>query len=180
MSLDERTALYPLLGQLLSYPNRHYSTRAARTAHLLGRMEPELQERFAQFHRSVGSLRPAQLQELYTRTFDLSPVCILYLSVHLFGEENLQRSRLMVGLKERYDEWQFDPGTELPDHLSLVLQSAPHFEQEEWQDLAAHCLNPALEKMTDSFRGSENPFRYLLEMLRDLLRAESLLEISRV
>ena len=44
-------------------------------------------------HRRPG--RPEQIQELYTRTFDINPVCTLEIGWHIFGED-YARGALLV------------------------------------------------------------------------------------
>src|SRR5512138_1986014 len=59
----------------------------------------------SELHRFVCHVRDLSLPdlcELYTRTFDLTPVCAPYLSVHLFGESSFKRAQLMTGLREAY------------------------------------------------------------------------------
>lgn len=176
MTIPDRR-FYPLLGELLAYPDQQFRSRSAQARAHLEKRSRELTVRFDRFHQPLAALQMAQLEELYSRTFDLNCLCVPYVSVHLFGEENLKRSRLMVALSERYSEWNFDPGTELPDHLSLVLRATPHFAPEEWQDFLTYCLVPAVGKMSESLSDTDNPFRHLLEILFEMLQGETLLEI---
>ena len=110
-------------------------------------------------------------QELYTRSFDLSPVCVPYVSVHLFGAESFKRSELMTGLIAAYERVGFDRGTELPDHIALVLQCAPRFDADEWDDLAVLVLTPALEKMREALSNANSPWRHVACAAQAMLRA---------
>lgn len=178
MATNELRRLYPLLGRLLAYPDRDFPKLVSRFRQSLSEHASGLCEDLEEFERRTETLSVRELQECYTRFFDLSPTCVPYLSVHLFGEENLKRSRLMVALREKYEEWNFDPGDELPDHLSPVLRSAPHFKEDEWREFLEYCVNPSLEKLRESLDRSNNPYSLLLKCLGSLTRAETLLEIS--
>ena len=69
------------------------------------------------FRDAVADLSPFELQELYTRTFDLNPMCSPALSVHLFGVESFKRSHLMVGLLDIYRAAEYS-ATGILDHTA--------------------------------------------------------------
>ncbi|HEX6200854.1 MAG TPA: molecular chaperone TorD family protein, partial [Thermoanaerobaculia bacterium] len=113
-----------------------------------------------------------ELEDLYTRTFDLTPVCAPFLSVHLFGQESFRRARLMTGLEEAYRRAGYDRGTELPDHLAVVLGAAEVFPDDEWRELVEQVLALPLARMKGALAGGpadgspRNPYRHLLEAVR--------------
>lgn len=123
----------------------------------------------SRFLEEARALGPERLQEVHGRTFELAPSCVLYLSVHLFGDGSFRRARLMAGLAEAYARAGFDRGGELPDHLGLVLRFAPQMDGEEWRELVRFCLVPALPAMAAGLEGGDNPYRHVLEAVRCLL-----------
>ena len=149
---------------LLQAGGRHHGPRPRAARQL---------DRFLDRARSLG---PERLQEVHGRTFELSPSCVPYLSVHLFGDGSFRRARLMAGLAESYHRAGFDRGGELPDHLGLVLRFAPHMDGDEWRELVRFCLVPALPSIAAGLEGTDNPYRHVLEAVRLLLEPPGDLE----
>lgn len=121
----------------------------------------------------AAEVRDRDIQSIYTSTFDLAPSCSPYLGVHLFSEEARERARLMVGLKLAYKRSGLPPAHELPDHIAEVLACAPLFADEEWRDLVALVLAPALSKMKDILAPTSNPYRHLVAAAAALCRGGS-------
>ena len=96
------------------------------------------------------------LREIYTSTFDLAPSCSPYVGVHLFGDENADRARLMVGLRLAYKRVGMSEGDEMPDHIANVLAFASR-ETEEREELMHLVLVPALKKMNEILAPTSNP-----------------------
>ena len=123
------------------------------------------------FERFAGpflSLAPEAREELYTGTFDITPACVAYVSIHLFGEENFKRGEFMAALNARYASAGFDPGGELPDHLAILVRFAAGIEVEERRELTEFCLLGPLGKMIAALSDG-NPYRALLETVREVL-----------
>ena len=111
--------------------------------------------------RSKG-FRFLTFRKLYTRTFDLSPVCALDIGYHLFGE-NYKRGVFLANLRET--EAPFDLGQEhqLPDYLPVLLRLLTKLDDEELRGaLIVDCMIPALEKMLKTLSEGENPYRHLI------------------
>jgi nitrate reductase assembly molybdenum cofactor insertion protein NarJ len=158
------------LGVLLAYPRRErFAADLARAeGRLLEAGTAEASEALEAFERAAVRRSFDELEELYTRTFDLSPACAPFLSVHLFGQESFRRARLMTGLEEAYRKAGFDRGTELPDHVAVVLQAAEAFPEAEWAELVERVLARPLAKMKGSL-DARNPYRHLVEAVRQVL-----------
>lgn len=160
-----------LYSTLVDYPNEFFiqdveqldqSVRAS--GHTLPVLEP-----LEKFRDSMGQLSVAELQETYTRTFDLSPVCSPHVGFHLFGE-SYKRGSLMAMLKLEYQTYGIQEGSEIPDHLSLVLKycsvlAGMEQERELYEELLDLLVCPGVEKMVALFAETTNPYRYLLESL---------------
>lgn len=125
--------------------------------------------RFEQFAVPFLALAPEVREELYTATFDVTPACVAYVSIHLFGEENFKRGEFMAALHARYAAAGFHPGGELPDHLAVLLRFAAGTDPAEGRELAEFCLLGPLGRMMAALSG-ENPYRALLETVREVLR----------
>lgn len=118
----------------------------------------------------MRSLSSDEREELYTATFDVTPACVAYVSIHLFGEENFKRGEFMAGLNARYAQAGFPTHGELPDHLCLLLRFAAETSEAERRELTEFCLLGPLGKMITAL-SEDNPYRALLETVRGVLRA---------
>ena len=162
------TALLPdsfsALADLLAYPEEGYASRLAHALAVLERDEAAapVMEPGSALRAWAASVSDEDAQELYTRTFDLSPVATLDLGWHVFGE-SYKRGALLVGLRGELREHGIDAGTELPDHLPLVLRLLavmPHGEDRE--ALRKGIVGPAMRSIAVAFHGSNHPFAPLL------------------
>ena len=155
---------YENLADLIEYPDTDWASKIAAIAadDLLG-----------EFRSRIATLSLSEAQELYTRTFDLNPVCALEIGYHLFGE-NYKRGEFLANLRET--EAPFDLGQEnqLPDYLPVLLRLLTRLKDEELRSsLISECLIPALDKMLTSLKKIDNPYRFLLEALRTMLQSEA-------
>ncbi|HXY49298.1 MAG TPA: molecular chaperone TorD family protein [Terriglobales bacterium] len=158
-------AIYDAFAGLLTYPEGDYPQRIAAGLRLA---PAECREDLEQFFQLVRELATDQAQELFTRTFDLNPVCSLELGWHLFGE-NYERGLLLVRMREELRRCRLGESSELPDHLTHALRLVAQMENEGASDFVGACVLPALEKMLQAMRGKDNPFEYVLLAARNLL-----------
>lgn len=119
---------------------------------------------------SLLALSTDQREELYTSTFDVTPRCVPYLSIHLFGEENFKRGELMAALHARHAQLGLETRGELPDHIALVLHLATLIDEDERRELVALCLLGPLAKMIDALP-EEHPYRPVLQAVQRSLQA---------
>jgi nitrate reductase molybdenum cofactor assembly chaperone NarJ/NarW len=163
------------LAQLLEYPAADFESRLAQAREHLGQRPSNPSDTSAAPAWSLNRFADAMLampvgcrEELYTRTFELSPACVPYVSIHLFGEENFKRGELMAALHARYAEVGFSPGQELPDHLAILLRFAAATDDTERHELLEYCLLKPLGRMSGAL-SNDNPYRDLLETVQRLL-----------
>ena len=89
-----------------------------------------------------------KLEEAYTETFDLGVERCLYVGYHLYGE-GYNRNRFLQELNARYRACGFETGSELPDHLPVMLRFLAVCKGEaEREEILREAIEPALEKMT--------------------------------
>jgi nitrate reductase delta subunit len=156
---------YDAFAGLLTYPEPDYKERIE----VCLRLAPsECREEVKQFSAVVENLATDEVQELFTRTFDLNPVCSLELGWHLFGE-NYERGLLLVRMREELRKHGVEESGELPDHLVLVLRLVGRMETESAIDFVGACVLPALEKMLQAIEGKDNPYEQVLHATRTLL-----------
>jgi nitrate reductase molybdenum cofactor assembly chaperone NarJ/NarW len=155
------------LGSLAEYPKAGFCDLVARTKPLI---TGEAQPRFDEFASTITQLSPDAREELYTGTFDVTPACVPYVSIHLFGEENFKRGEFMAALNARYAAIDFSPNGDLPDHFANLLRYAAAVDAAERQELVHFCLLGPLAKMARGLH-QENPYRALLEVILTTLAA---------
>ncbi len=97
------------------------------------------------------------LEELYTTTFDLNPVATLEVGWHLWGEQ-YERGRFLADLRGLQDRLGIDSGTELPDHLTVLLPTIAACENDELREKCAKAIEKILQKLDEQ----GNPYRHLL------------------
>jgi len=148
----EATKIHELLAGLVSYPQPGYHRQVDECRLALAEAHPAVAPLLDEFTQAIGPLAVEDLQELYTRTFDLNPVCSLELGWHLFGE-NYDRGALLVKMRQELRRYGLVESAELPDHLTHALILLGHMEPERAQDFAMTCVLPAIAKMLAAFSG---------------------------
>jgi nitrate reductase delta subunit len=156
-------AALALLGRLLTYPRADFDEILAQAQDALDSLP------LLAFRGALATLSPDQREELYTATFDVTPRCVPYVSIHLFGEENFKRGEFMAALHSQYDQAGFDPGGELPDHLAILLGYAATLDEPARRELVEFCLLGPAAKIIQALPVG-HPYRYLLDAVDETLR----------
>lgn len=130
------------------------------------------------FRDAIADLSPFELQELYTRTFDLNPMCSPALSVHLFGVESFKRSHLMVGLLDMYRIADYPVSGESADHMSTVVRFLPLAESDAREEVAQFILLPGMAKIAEFLDSKSSPFSYLMKATISIIAAETGKEVT--
>ena len=155
-----------LFAHLLEYPT-------AALPQQLRRLRLAHGARLDEFAAFVEREPLVRVRELYTTTFDLSPVCCPYVGYHLFGE-SFKRGALMAKLRETYAANDFAANlAELPDHLSVILLFAAACEDAEFvREITAELVVPALRTMVAGFESGQNPYEDVLRTLLTMLDSQ--------
>ena len=162
---------------ILDYPHAPLGDAVRECQALAAKTSPQAAVLLGRFRAFVEGASLGELQEAYTRAFDLDtlseeePTCYPYVGHQIFSE-NHKRSAFLVGLNERYRECGFSAGTELPDHVVVLLRFLAVCDD---ADLATELLDeaivPALDGMIGPGAGPAEPTsgrgRYL-QVLRAL------------
>jgi nitrate reductase molybdenum cofactor assembly chaperone NarJ/NarW len=118
--------LYKLLSVLLEYPTRELTGHLGEIEGTIPTLEQttgEDREALWAFLAWARGLPLTELQAHYVTTFDLTPDNALYLTHHLFEEQDRARGPALVRLSEYFAQqgFEIDRG-ELPDYLPLILE----------------------------------------------------------
>ena len=143
-------AHYRDLADLIDFPGAGHATRGRALAAFLSGNHPAAAAEVAYFLDGVPQ-DLSDLQELYSRTFDVQAVTTLGVGYVLFGDD-YKRGALLSNLNREHLEAGNDCRGELADHLPNMLRLLPELAD---QDLAAELVDkllvPALMLMVREF-----------------------------
>ena len=157
--------------ELLSYPTANLAATAAACSALLRQEYPEAVAFLERFTGFLHAQPPARVEEIYTATFDLQPVCHPYIGYQLCGESQ-QRAMFLMQLNRLYRRYGFVAGVELPDHVSTLLRFIGTRAPDDCRrELIEDGLLPALAKMVEGLDSTAHPYSAPLQSLRSFLQA---------
>lgn len=151
-------AHYEHLAVLFDYPRRDYPAWVQGTYDLLAGRYLIAAAHIAAFAEALPTegepFTPDaldEIQEIYTRSFDVQSITTLSVGYVMFGDD-YKRGEMLVNLNRELREADIDPGTELPDHLPNVLRLIARWRDRELAaELVTEILHPALDRMIDDF-----------------------------
>lgn len=148
--MDALRSVCEPLSALLRYPGADFRARLREATDSMGGVWPETAEALGRFAQAVGSASPAELEELFTKTFEIQAICCLEVGYVLFGED-YRRGIFLAQLKDEHRHAGHDCGVELADHISNVIALLGLSDREELrQDLATAAI-PAVRSMLEGF-----------------------------
>jgi len=128
------TQIYKVLSVLLEYPTKdlvahwHELTEAANE---LPSLTAEDRSALTGFISWASGLSLTQFQAEYVNVFDMTAENSLYLTYHLFDEQDRDRGPALIELAELYKSTGFEIGDgELPDYLPLILEYVSTMDDE--------------------------------------------------
>jgi nitrate reductase delta subunit len=161
--------LLALFAKMLDYPQ---PALAELTRECEEQVCGSAREGLAEFRRFVTETPREKLEEAYTETFDLGVERCPYVGYHLYGD-GYSRNRFLQELNARYRACGFDPGSELPDHLPVMLRFLAAFQGgEEREVILREAIEPALEKMIAAASSPVSGYGPLLRSLAAALKGE--------
>lgn len=172
MSKDITGLLYTQFADLISYPGGDLFSITESCLGGVRSVHPEAADELEAFQNGIQNLSVQKIEELYTVTFDMQPVCYPYAGYQLFGE-SYKRGAFMAQLNEAYRAFGYSSGEELPDHLAVILRflglDSANRQGEFCQTLLVEGVIPTLDKMLKAFAESQNPYVHLLKALQLVL-----------
>lgn len=159
--MPDWVTVYDTLAQLVGYPTEETAAQARRAVVELYALAPELTGPLDAFAAFVEGKTTTELEELFTRTFDINPTCALEVGWHLYGEEYM-RGAFLVKMQQEQARLHVPRSSELADHLSYVLSTLARMEPEAGDDFARRCVIPAVTEMTDKLTAAESSHTDLL------------------
>ncbi|MBC8405350.1 MAG: nitrate reductase molybdenum cofactor assembly chaperone [Planctomycetes bacterium] len=167
MTIDQ--SIYGSLARLLDYPAAGYCEAAEEWIAQIGNQCPVAGEALQPFLAFVRERSAEKLEELYCITFDNSQTAALELGWHVYGE-TYERGAFLVQMRALLREHGVPERSELPDHLSLVLQAMSLCSEEHALKLAADTVKPAVRKILVSLAADQNPYEPVLDAVLQVTR----------
>ena len=162
--VPEKVRSLGTISRLLSYPDNHY-VQLVELLYLIVQTElPKAAKGISEFGQFVEQCGEFELEEAYTRTFDVNPACALEIGWHLFGEDYM-RGQFLVRVRGELAKYEISESSELPDHLAHVLAVVAAMPEEEARQFSHACVFPALHKMQVALDKNESPYRHLIRCL---------------
>jgi len=153
-------------GELLSYPNERIKSSTSNCGRTLTQSDPCAAAALAGFIDFIERQNLPQIEEVFTSTFDLQALSYPYVGYQLCGESQA-RTMFLMKLQELYRTQKFSCGTELPDHLSVMLRFIGSVDDPQGNtEIIVDALLPALEKIIQGIEKQDHPYRNLLNALQ--------------
>ena len=146
---------YNLLSRLFWYPDLSYADRVKPVHEFLAANHPDAAAEMDAFVDLFPFGVLHEMEELFTRSFDVQSITTLDVGYVLFGED-YKRGELLANLNREHNESGIDCKGELADHLPnllrliAILGEVPD-KSELVEDLVVEILAPGLRQMIAEF-----------------------------
>ena len=154
-------ALHDALAGLFIYPDADMRSRVDAARAALAVEDEGLVCKLDPLVEVVDGSSLDDVEELFTRTFDINPACTLECGWHLYGED-YARGTFLVRMRTMLRELGVEESAELPDHVTHVLPVMGRLPPEVAAAFFADRVLPALVKMLAGFKEEENPYHAAL------------------
>lgn len=168
-SEPEKVRTLGTISRLLSYPDNHYLQLVELLYLLVQAEHADVARSISEFGQYVEQCSEYELEEAYTRTFDVNPACALDIGWHLFGEDYM-RGQFLVRMRGELAKYEILESSELPDHLTHVLAVIAAMPEDDARVLSHACVFPALHKMQVALDKAQSPYRHLIRCLIAVLQ----------
>jgi nitrate reductase assembly molybdenum cofactor insertion protein NarJ len=142
---------YLLFANLLKYPGEDQPDHTAACQVMLEKNYPGAAAVMQPFTDYIRAHSLDERQELFTKTFDVQPICYLDLGYVIFGED-YKRGAFLLHMQEEQLKAENDCGTDLPDNICNMLTLFNKTDNLQLIDeLAVKILIPGVQKMIGEF-----------------------------
>lgn len=142
---------YNSLAELFQYPHADYKEKVSKVIELLEKDYSDYAETFQAFSDFVSRSSQNEIEEIYTRTFDVQAITTLDIGYVLFGDD-YKRGELLANLSREQLAANNDCGTELADFLPNVLRLLTKMEDDVLRlELVQKVVLPSLSKIVAEF-----------------------------
>jgi nitrate reductase molybdenum cofactor assembly chaperone len=143
---------YDALAALFDYPDADYAARVEAARRRLGASYADARAQLEIFEAAVRRATVTEIQEIFTRSFDIQAITTLSVGYLLFGDD-YKRGELLAHLNREHRDAGVDCGRELSDHLPNVLRLVARWsDHDQLTELVQEVVRPAVERMIAEFR----------------------------
>ena len=141
---------YAAFAALFDYPDADYPARVRAAQTAVVDHCPGAARRLDAFAEALPSA-VTELQEIFTRSFDIQAITTLSVGYLMFGDD-YKRGELLANLNREQRDAGVDGGVELSDHLPNILRLLARWrDQQLVTELVQEVLRPAVERMIAEF-----------------------------
>lgn len=163
---------YISLAEMFRYPSEDLQKYAGEWSKIIRGYDPELMLYLDPFLRHVKNESIECQEEYFVSTFYVQPMCCLDIGYVLFGED-YRRGQFMANLNMEHRLAGNERGTELPDHLPVLLTLIPKLQDKEFaEELVVSLIVPALNELIAGFRTDENLYKGLLRIVLKIMEKD--------
>jgi len=163
------TQLYKIISVLLEYPGKDLISHWGeinQSVSELSNLTEEDKKVLNGFIEWASSLSLTRFQAEYVNTFDMTSENSLYLTYHLFDEQDRDRGPALIQLAELYKTTGFEIGDgELPDYLPLVLEYVSTMDDENSARSFLQQTVQATDIIASNLEKNESPYAPLIRII---------------
>lgn len=160
---------YTLLANLFRYPEEDFMLHLKNSQDFLDEFYPGAGNELRPFSEYMNGCRPDDKQELFTKTFDVQPICYLDLGYVMFGED-YKRGAFLLNMKGEQQKIHNDCGTDLADNICNVMDLMTISNDDIFiEDLVRNIFIPCVKMMIAEFESARVNLK--LKVLRKMHRA---------
>ncbi|MHC4841726.1 MAG: molecular chaperone TorD family protein [Planctomycetota bacterium] len=168
--MSTKRTLLPLFSPLIRYPHEGQEQAARAAIEKFGEY-PEVQKHLKGYLEFLGRYDQYDLEEKYTQSFEINPAVALEVGYHLFGLA-YQRGEFLARAKMEEEAVGIDSGSELADHLPVMLELAEKLTDEDSaMSLIQEAIFPAVQHMCTGFIPNDLKFGQAVVALHEYLKS---------
>lgn len=165
----EKYKHYALLADLFRYPEDNFLQVLEQCKEVLQDEYSEALQALDMFANYIYTHTKDEREELFTKTFDVQPICYLDLGYVIFGED-YKRGAFLLHMQQEQEKVNNNCGSDLPDNLSNILTFFTKTTDESLiAELSVKILIPGVKKMIAEFEQARVDLK--LKVLRKLHKA---------
>ncbi|MGB3342276.1 MAG: hypothetical protein WBA61_00055 [Aequorivita sp.] len=160
---------YSLLANLFRYPEEDFMLHLKESQDFLDEFYPVAGNELQLFSEYMNNSQSDEKKELFTKTFDVQPICYLDLGYVMFGED-YKRGAFLLNMKMEQQKINNDCGTDLPDNICNVMDLMTISKDDIFlEDLVQNIFIPCLKMMIGEFESARVDLK--MKILRKMHRA---------
>ena len=163
------TQLYKILSVLLEYPRKDLVDNWDELKQLIGdipSLNTDDKTKLVDFIDWASTLSLTEFQAKYVDDFDMTAENSLYITYHLFDEQDRDRGPALIELAELYKSTGFEINDgELPDYLPLVLEYVSTMDDADSASAFLKQTTHAMDIIAGNLEKNASPYAPLLRIV---------------